>query len=161
MGTQRIKFVKEKKPFAPLDVIVYAALAVLVAVLFAVFVFGADKTPLTGIRFVYGEETVFTYSFADGASVSAGWEDRIAVEEEGDLVRVTFYADAEKTEYNVLAIDKAQRMAKMEDANCSRRKDCMYMRPIETVSGVIVCVPHGLKITALNGQEDFSHPSLG
>ena len=50
--------------------------------------------------------------------------------------------------------------AAMRDANCSRRKDCCAMQPVGEGGGVIVCIPHGLRILPLS-EEDFSRPSVG
>ena len=35
------------------------------------------------------------------------------------------------------------------------------MAEVSARNGVIVCVPHGLKILALDGEEDFDHPTIG
>ena len=79
---------------------------------------------------------------------------------EDDLVYVTVYRDGEKGKYNTLVIDTEKRTIKMYETNCSAHKDCMYMAEISAVNGVIICVPHGLKITALNAKEEF-RPSIG
>lgn len=162
MALRQIEQVKKRKPFALWDLAVYGALAMFIVILFIAFVFTADRSPIDGIRFVYDEETVYSYSFADGSFVADGWENRIEEERDGNELVVTFYEDEARSEYNVITIDLQRRAAKVTDTNCSRHKDCMYMKEIATVDGVIICVPHGLKILALNGEENWGDgPILG
>lgn len=161
MAFRQLEQVKKRKPFALWDLLVYAVLALFIVVLFVVFVFAADKSPIDGIELVYDEKTIYTYSFTDGAEIAKGWESRIEEQTDGDILTVTFYEDEARTEYNVISIDLAARTAKVTDTNCSRHKDCMYMKPVATPDGVIVCVPHGLKILALNGEENWDDPVLG
>ena len=128
MSLRQIEQVKNKKPFALWDLAVYAALAVFIVILFIAFVFTADRSPIDGIRFVYDEETVYTYSFADGSTVAEGWESRITEETDGGILTVTFFEDEARTEYNVVTIDLTAHTAKVTDTNCSRHKDCICDR---------------------------------
>lgn len=161
MGIERIEQIKKRKPFALADVFVYAALAVLIVVLFIVFVFSVPQAPIKGVQFVYREQVVYTYSFETGGKAATGWSKYFEERTEGDLVYVTFYEDEEKTEYNVLCINLKEQSAKMTDTNCSHHKDCVYMDAIQSQNGVIICVPHGLKVLALDGEQDFDKPILG
>ena len=75
----RARLVRENKPFAVWDLLVYAVIAALLVVLFLVFVvfdvFGTDSA--RGIRVQVNEETVYTYVFGEGGTVAQGWEDRV------------------------------------------------------------------------------------
>lgn len=156
----RLRVVREHKPFAPLDLLVYALLLALIAVFFAVFVFGDEEDRAEGIRVEVRGETVYTFVYGDaGGTIAPGWEDRIAEREEEGFIVVTIVLP--EGGQNVLQIDGAARSAYMADADCSRRKDCTGMQPIEHTHDVIVCLPHELKVLALNGTEDVFHPTVG
>ncbi|MCI8343738.1 MAG: hypothetical protein HFE25_04750 [Clostridia bacterium] len=161
MSLRRIEQVKGKKPFAVWDLLIYGVLAVFIAVLFIVFVFGGNRDRTAGIRLVFREQVVYTYSFQEGGKAAQGWENRVALRTEGDTVFLTFYSDEEGKRFNTLMLDLKNGSAKMTNANCSRHKDCTFMEEITTQKGVIVCVPHGLKVLALEGSENFDKPSLG
>lgn len=150
--------IKKRKPFAAWDLLVYAVLAAFIAVLFAVF-FLKDRSPISGIEIEIGEERVYTYSFRTGGGIASAWESRVSERREGDLVLVTVQTG--DGGYNILEINVVEKSAKMRDANCSRRKDCTVTAALVANGGVIVCVPHGLKVLALDGQEDLMHPAIG
>ena len=63
MSLSRVEQVKKRKPFALWDLVVYGALAALIVILFAVFVFTADKTPLTGVKIEREGSILYTYTF--------------------------------------------------------------------------------------------------
>ncbi|MDE6274755.1 MAG: NusG domain II-containing protein [Clostridiales bacterium] len=152
--------VKKRKPFALWDLVVYGALAALIVVLFAVFVFTADKTPLTGVKIEREGNILYTYTFGTGSEIAPAGAGLVEERSDDNLVYVTVYRDGEKGKYNTLVIDTEKRTIKMHETNCSIHQDCMYMTEISAVNGVIICVPHGLKITALNAKEEF-RPSIG
>lgn len=160
MSLSRVEQVKKRKPFAPWDLLVYGLLAVLILVLFAVFVFGADKSPVSGFRIESEGKVIYSYSFEKGAEIPAEFRESVSEKREDGFLFVTVTEEGGHG-YNVLKIDLARKTAKMVDTDCSRHKDCLYMAEIASKSGVIVCVPHGLKVLALDGEEDFDHPVLG
>ncbi len=158
MSLERVEEVKKRRPFSLWDILVYGVLAAFILILFVVFVFTADRSPISGIKIIYGGETVYSYAFDGDEEIASGWTDKIATEKNGEEYFVTL-----KTEkgFNTLVIDLAKKSAKMRDTDCSRHKDCLYMAEVAAKNGVIVCVPHGLKILALDGEEDFDHPTIG
>ncbi len=155
----RARIVREHRPFAAWDLLVYALLAALVVVLFLVFVvhdaFGTDD--VRGIRVEAGGETVYTYVFGEGGSISEGWEKRVEVHPENGVLLVTITTEHG---WNQLAIDDEAGTAVMRDADCSLRKDCTAMRAIGDGGSVITCIPHALKVVPLSG-EDYFTPSIG
>ena len=68
----RVWLVREKKPFAAWDLLVYGVLAVLIAVLFIVFVFSDafGVKDARGIRVEAEGETVYTYLFGEGGQIA-------------------------------------------------------------------------------------------
>lgn len=157
----RIEEIKKRKPFALWDLLVYGILLVVILILFAVFVFGGGGEKANGIEVTVDGETIYTYTFGEGGASAEGWSSRIEERVEDETVFVKIFFGEEKQEYNEIKIDPANRTAVMNDANCSRGKDCMLMQ-ISDESGVIICLPHKLKICALGGEKiDYFHPTVG
>lgn len=152
--------VKKRGLFASWDLLVYAVLFVLIVLLFLVFVFGGTREQAAGIRVSVEGVEVYTYTYGQGGAVAVGWEKRVDEHEENGLLRVTVYTDEQLHGYNVIEIDEENKSARVIDANCSYHKDCTLMAAVTSESGVIVCVPHGLKILALGG-ENLTHPTIG
>ena len=160
----RLEEIKNRKPFAVWDLLVYGILVAVIIILFAVFVFGGKNTA-KGIEVLYGNERIYTYEYGKGGTVSAGWEAQIEEREDGETLLVTVKTGGDGSAYNVIAIDLKNKVATMRDANCyhkgSYHKGCVHMPDITSENGVIVCVPHGLKVIAFGAQEDVLHPSVG
>ncbi len=118
----RARLVRENKPFAVWDLLVYAVIAALLVVLFLVFVvfdvFGTDSA--RGIRVQVNDEIVYTYVFGDGGTVAQGWEDRVEERTDGSLLLVRITTD---DGWNEIAVDEEGQTAVMRDADCSLRKD--------------------------------------
>lgn len=155
----RAQIVRDKRPFAVWDLLVYALILLLIAVLFVVFVFsdafGAEDA--RGVRVEVDGVTVYTYVFGEGGTVSDGWEERIQSREDGEVLFVRISAG---DGWNELAVNDGAGTVVMHDADCSFRKDCTVMRAIGEGGSVIVCIPHRLKVVPLEG-EDLNAPSVG
>lgn len=155
----RIRLVRERRPFAVWDILVYALLVGFIAVLFVVFVLSDvfHTKDASGIQVELHGETVYTYTFGQGGRISSGWQDRIEERREDGLLLVRITTE---DGWNELAINDEAGTAVMRDANCSFRKDCTLMRAIGDGGSVITCIPHALKVLPLKG-EDYSTPSVG
>ena len=151
----RTRQIREHKPFAYGDLIVYALLVVLIVALFCIY-FGRQTQEADGIKIEVHGEVVYRYDFGSGGTISPGWEGRVS-EDRGDVLQVRIET---ASGYNVIAIDEAMRTVCMQDADCSRQKDCTHMQAIGEGGDVIVCIPHGLTVTSLQG-EDLSRPEIG
>ncbi len=151
----RTRQIREHKPFAYGDLIVYALLVVLIVALFCIY-FGRQTQEADGIKIEVHGEVVYRYDFGSGGTISPGWEGRVS-EDRGDVLQVRIET---ASGYNVIAIDEAMRTVCMQDADCSRQKDCTRMQAIGEGGEVIVCIPHALKVTSLHG-EDLSRPGIG
>lgn len=151
------RLVRGGKFFRLADLLVYGAAVLLIAALFlAAALIGGGQAE--GFRVEVDGETVYTYRFGAGGEVSSEWAERVTEREEEGLLLVT--VQVSEGEWNEIVIDDGAKSAAMRDANCSRRKDCCAMQPVGEGGGVIVCIPHGLRILPLSG-EDFSRPSVG
>lgn len=151
------RLVRGGKFFRLADLLVYGAAVLLIGALFlAAALIGGGQAE--GFRVEVNGETVYTYRFGAGGEVSSEWAERVAEREEEGLLLVT--VQVSEGEWNEIVIDDGAKSAAMRDANCSRRKDCCAMQPVGEGGGVIVCIPHGLRILPLS-EEDFSRPSVG
>ncbi len=151
------RLVRGGKFFRLADLLVYGAAVLLIAALFlAAALIGGERAE--GVRVEVDGETVYTYKFGAGGEVSSEWAERVAEREEDGLILVT--VQVSEGEWNEIVIDDGAKTVVMHDANCSRRRDCCAMQPVGEGGGVIVCIPHGLRILPL-AEEDFSRPSVG
>lgn len=147
--------------FAPSDLAVYAVLLIVTVGLFfgAYFIGRGDFT--RGIGIEWNGERIYTHEYGKSGVIGTGYESRVEVAAEGETVAVTVYSDEAKKEYNVVVIDLKSRSAFVKDANCSFRKDCTAMKPVSEKGGIIVCVPHKIKVISLTEKEDYDFPVFG
>lgn len=142
-----IKDIKASKPFKKGDIIVYAVIVVLIAVLFVVFMNFNSKQDLESVSIYIDEVQMFEYNFdRDKRDI---FDQRISVDELGDILEVRVNLDNE--EYNVIHIDKTNKSVNMSGSSC-KTGDCVKSGEIKDGNGVIICLPHHLKIFA-NGKE--------
>ncbi len=154
MAIKQIEQVKNGKPFRPADLIIYGGIIVVVLAFFIAFVFTRSSPPLEKIYADLDGKRVLTYDFASGAlTVESGFSERVASEETADKLTITIDSDGG---YNTLVIEKTGR-AYISDSDCSFRRDCVRTAAITDGGGMIVCVPHKLKVYA----SDDLNPSLG
>ena len=123
-------------PFRPADIIVYVLLAAVVAALFAVFVFSAARSPALSYAVDVGDERVLT------CTVSAAWTERVELTAGDDSL--TARIALPNGGYNVVEFTPTS--ARVTDADCSLRRDCVHSPAVTTDSGVIICVPHDLRV---------------
>lgn len=149
--------VREGRYFRLADLLIYGGVLLLVA---ALFLWAAlrQRDGAEGFRVEADGVTVYTYTFGTGGEIAAGWSDRVTESAEGDLLLIRIRTSDE--EWNEIAVDETARTAVMRDANCSRHKDCCAMLPVGGGGEVIVCIPHGLRVVPLAGEDLFS-PSVG
>ena len=145
---------KKDKPFKILDVLMYMCVAILILVLFCVFVLNTDRTPLETVTVVDDEtgETLFVYNAKRGdyeinLDNTNGWQ--IVVNKVDDGVQVTLTREIRnETHFNTLKIvTGANPSVEMTDSLCGFHQDCVRNFPAITRSGgAIVCSPNRLKI---------------
>lgn len=154
MSVKSIKTVREGRVFRPADLFVYGALLIIILALFAAFVFSRSTAPLSTLYVDVGGERVLAWT-ATGTDVAEAWRGRVDEESADGVTRVTVYIDEARTRFNV--IEFAESRAEITNANCSARKDCAHTAAIVDNGGVIICVPHQLKIYSPGDRT----PSLG
>jgi hypothetical protein len=135
--------VRSDKGFRIFDLIIYGAVAVLIVALFLAFVVFRDRSQIDGVSAYINNELVFTYTFEDD-EYKIVKEDNVQIISDDDKeLKVKFVIG---DGYNDMTINKYERSANVTDADCSARKDCVYMDSITEKSKSIHCTPHGLKI---------------
>ena len=141
MSLKKVGEVKKDKGFKIWDLIIYGAIALLVAVLFMVTFLTRDTSPLSGVRIYSDNKIVFEYSFESGEYKNLN-ESAVSViaDNEQTLKIKVFYED----EFNTVVIDKAGSV-KVTEADCFN-KTCIAMKEIKDNSGLIYCSPHRLRI---------------
>ena len=150
---RRAADIKKSKPFHVLDIAVYLAVLILAAAIFFALIPFKNTGEIAGFNFYFNNELVAEYSFNGGEfTVKSGFEENFSLESDGSII---FYADADKTAYNVIIIDEEAKTATVKEANCTGR-DCTTQTAMQG-GGFIFCAPHNLKITA----KALSGPTTG
>ncbi|MEG1394302.1 MAG: NusG domain II-containing protein [Clostridia bacterium] len=155
MAQKHIDEIKKSKPFKAFDLIIYAAIVVLIIVLFCV-IFARNVDELQGVEITCGESKIYEYNFADDKSQFAP-SDMIKEERNGDKIFVTVTINGE---FNLIEIDTAKRAVRVKDSDCSPSKECVHTPTITRSNGSIVCVPHKLVIQGV-GKGQIDNPSVG
>lgn len=151
MSLKKIEQVKKDKGFKVLDLIIYGAVLLVVAVLFIVIFSTHNTDPLSGVKIYVNAQEVFAYEFG-GVPTNSG---RAEVEEDNKGITVTIRS--EDGDLNVIYIDKSEKSVKMIETNC-RGQQCLYFPAIDNNSKFIYCNPHGLKIEPYF--RDFDNPNI-
>ena len=152
-----IERARKGKPFRAADLIVYAVVAAITVGLFLAFTVFRRVGGSTEIIAELGGERVFSYSIADGKlTLNENFSGSTEMSESDGGYIVVIYGDKDRSSYNVVVIENGGKTY-VSDADCSNRKDCVHMKAVDKNGGVIICVPHGLKIYATG---DYS-PTLG
>ncbi len=156
MRWDKLQAIKGGKPFFKWDIAVYTGIFSLLLLLVFWFVLPAKKQ-LNGVEIYCDGELVCSYSIESGGQIQAGWEEKISTRRVEERVEIRI----EKDGFNLLVLDLTARVAYMQDADCSTRKDCVCSAPITSAFGVIVCVPHAVKVCAMGGDDVIAPPVLG
>ncbi|MDE7082436.1 MAG: NusG domain II-containing protein [Clostridia bacterium] len=154
MSLKKVEQVKVDKGFRIWDLIIYGAIAVIVAVLFIVIFVTKDESPLTGVRVFVEGQTVFEYEFNGEPMYSETVKAEHVKEDDSGL---TVTVNSSDGGVNVIYIDKSAKTVKVTEANCNG-KQCVYFHAIDDNNKLIYCSPHGLRIEPLS--RDYSDPNL-
>lgn len=152
MSLKKIEQIKGGKPFKIWDVIIYAAVLVIVAALFITLYFMRSRGELMGISVIYNGIEIFTYDFGEDKYEIMDESHIVIISESGEALYLRFVVNSDDTEndYNDIYIDKTAPSVSVTEADCSSHKDCCYMSAITDDSMEIYCTPHKLRVTAAN-----------
>lgn len=138
--------VKFSKPFKMFDILLYVISFIVILTFLLGFAF-PKKDVSAGFKVELNGKTVLYYYFeSQKVEITEGYSSLVEIIEDC----ITVYTDAEKTEYNVLKIDKVNNSVSVSGSNCSTRQDCVHTAPVNKNGGVIICMPHKLKILPIN-----------
>ncbi len=138
------KIDKNGKFFRFTDIFVYLLVLVLVISSF-VFIYGCKQEQQTdGFIVERNGRQVLVYTYGVGANVNRGYEVNVTVN--GNKIALNFDG-----KHNTLTVNEDEKSVSVTDANCSTH-DCITAGKM-TNKGVIVCLPHGIKILPLNNDE--------
>lgn len=148
MNKDKLQKLKTQKYFKKADIIAYLSLAVLIVVLFWVFVFSSPKTTLDSVNVFKQSKTqdsvIFNYDFTNKTyTIADGYSKYIEIDDNSNGILVKIYTEDMKG-YNLIQI--TQNDAYVVDANCSFHQDCMQFPHINGNNDVIICVPHNLTL---------------
>jgi hypothetical protein len=151
VSLKKVEQVRSDKGFKIYDLIIYAAVILVIVALFLSFVVFRDTTKIDGISVYLKNELAFTYTF-DGDEYNVVKSENIEIIS-NDSTELNIKILSDDDGYNLLTINKIEGWADVTEANCSTRKDCVYMDRIEEKSQGIFCTPHGLKILPYDYEE--------
>ena len=152
--TANVVNAKKDKPFKVLDVLMYMCVTLLILVLFYVFIFDTDSTPMRAVTVIDDDtgEVLFVYNvklndYSVNNDNANGWH--VVVNKVDDGLEVTLTREIQgETHFNTLKVTRGQNPSvKMIDSHCGFHQDCVRNFPAVTRSGgAIVCSPNRLKI---------------
>ena len=142
-------------PFYVKDLILYTAVVVFVALLFLFFIVVPKTTKPNGFSVSIDNQTFFTFDFLTEEVTLMNDVGNIAHDKEQNTITIL---SKNGEQFNVLSYDTESYTVYISDANCPNL-DCVDFFEINSSSGVIYCLPHGLKITPLT--PSISEPSTG
>ena len=146
-ANEKISCLKNQKFFLKKDLLLYASLAVLILALLTVFIFIPQPQAIAELQIRHRNVLIYRYDFekGEGAITAADFEEKITITTIGDKTEIRIEIGGH---YNVITVEG--KTAKVTDADCSLRKDCVNAFPSLTNAGqTTICQPHNLKITAV------------
>ena len=148
-----VKYARRDKPFKTGDIVVYVAVALVIAVLFLAFFTDGGEEKITVVKVIdmQTQEVLFAYNAArDDYVINAnerGWE--IAVDKTNGKLTVTFSKDFDgDRRFDEMTITTGGDFSvKMTNSVCGFHQECVKNFPaITRPNGSIVCSPNRLKI---------------
>ena len=163
MSLKKVEQIKKDKGFKFFDIIIYAVIIALVAILFIVTFAKRNTEPLRGVRIRLYGNAVFECNFEDGSGGALTEDGSVEISDTQDGIQlVTVRSDSG---YNVVEINYSARTVKVVEADC-RMHDCIYssLKPTLIISGndslPIYCNPHAMLIEPLDYAPDYDSPDI-
>ena len=151
MSLKKIEQIKQQdKGFKLFDILIYAAVILIVAVLFIALFTTRDTSSLTGVQISVKAQVVFEYQFGDENPLTCA--EGVEWNRDGEGITITVDIDGDK---NIIYLNTAKKTAKMIEANC-RTKQCTKFPTMTKNSDFIYCSPHGLNVQPL--KKDLDDP---
>lgn len=157
MSLEKIDRIKEDKGFKVWDLLVYGFIILSIAALFILFFFIGQGDPLTAINVYYNNNVILSYDFEQDKYELSGRQYLQIIGESDEELILKFSMHEDGSGYNIIEINKTERWVSVTEADCSSRRDCVYMDKVTDTADVIMCTPHRLKIQSSDYQ--FTDPS--
>lgn len=149
--------IRKSKPFEIKDIFIYG-MALLIVIGLFLSLLGFNKTnDISGYKITVKNEIAVTLSFTDGVMVDPAFNELVLVKQGGNVFTITVYTK-DKSGFNEIIFNLAEKSVFVSKSNCSESKDCTHF-PKLTNSGSIYCAPHQLKISPLN--DGYKNPVAG
>ena len=158
MSIAKIRQEKENKIFKRWDILVYAIILILIAVLFLTLFLTKDNSGLDGFKVSYDGDIIYTYNFSTKEEQK---EDKYIdiLERSDSILKIRVHLSDLEHDYNIIQVNLQERVITVIDADCSVSKDCTNMK-IKSMSDTIICVPHKLIIEPI-GNGKIEEPTIG
>ncbi len=158
MSIAKIRQEKENKIFKRWDILVYAIILILIAVLFLTIFLTKDNSRLDGFKVSYDGDVIYTYIFSTKEEQK---EDKYIdiLERSDSILKIRVHLSDLEHDYNIIQVNLQERVITVIDADCSVSKDCTGMK-IKSMSDTIICVPHKLIIEPI-GNGNIEEPTIG
>ena len=159
MSNNTFAKIKKSTLFKKADLLIYLLVALIIAVTILSFVL-FNKKYATGFYVSVKGETFLSYDFeTDKYTISQDKSGFIETKLDGEFIRFTI--TLENGDYNVIAVNKVDKSAYIEDANCPH-KDCVSFSPISLgkKNTLIYCSVHDLRIIS-DGESFYVPPATG
>lgn len=154
MSLKKVEQVKKDRGFKLFDLIIYGAVAALVVALFLAVFLTRDKSPLLGVKILYGNTAIYEYRFESedgiaGESLRADCVEVVESDSEGVTIKISVEGG-----FNTVYINRTARTVTVTDADCSYHRDCVYSPALSDNGSFICCVPHKIMIEPLGYDPD-------
>ena len=158
MSIAKIRQEKENKIFKRWDILVYAIILILIAILFLTIFLTKDNSGLDGFKVSYDGDIIYTYNFSTKEEQK---EDKYIdiLERSDSILKIRVHLSDLEHDYNIIQVNLQERVITVIDADCSVSKDCTSMK-IKSMSDTIICVPHKLIIEPI-GNGKIEEPTIG
>lgn len=132
--------------FKKFDFILFIV-AVLITISCFIFSFATKKSGTDSFSVYKNENLVLTFDYSSSVlKVEEEYKKLTEITEIESKIYIKIFTDKDKKDFNVLFVDLNEKTVKITESTCSLRKDCVHTPAIKNGSGVIICMPHGLKI---------------
>lgn len=140
---EQLNKVKKSKIFSKFDIIIYIFVALLIVALFLGIYLPIQNSKLLKIQVIFDKKVIYEYDCIE--NVTKYIDNAFVNEIIDNNIRKVSFNNGEK--HNLFSIEN--NTAKMLEANCSLRKDCVYSSQITKGGQQIVCLPHNLTIVGV------------
>lgn len=130
------------------DLIIYAAITLLVLSLFLIPLLSCNNSALKGFDVYKDGNLILSFNFDNEEDffIDKNSERLVEISYQENKTLIKVYTDENKNDYNLVCANLLEKSVYITESTCSFKKDCVHFKPIVNGNGVIICQPHGIKI---------------